>query len=67
MAVINVSDKAGLVSALRVASGGDSIVLADGDYGDVVLSGRYTGKNLGSYDAPVTISSAHPGGRCSPA
>ena len=61
MAVIHVSDTEGLLAALKTAAGGDSIVLADGDYGSLNLKGRY-GPNVLPYDSPVTITSATPGG-----
>lgn len=61
MADIFVSTQKELVSALKAASGGDRIVLADGDYGSLLLDPLYQ-KNVGSYDSPVTIVSATPGG-----
>ena len=61
MATIHVSDTEGLLAALKSAAGGDTIVLADGDYGALNLKGRY-GPNVLPYDSPVTITSATPGG-----
>ena len=61
MATIHVSDTEALLAALKSATGGDTIVLADGDYGALNLKGRY-GPNVLPYDSPVTITSATPGG-----
>ena len=38
MATIHVSDTEALLAALKSATGGDTIVLADGDYGALNLS-----------------------------
>lgn len=40
-AVIRVSDAAGLTAALKAATGGETILLADGDYGAMTLSNRF--------------------------
>ncbi|MCG7522417.1 LamG domain-containing protein [Ruegeria sp. Ofav3-42] len=53
MATINVSNASQLLSALSSAQGGDTIVLASGNYGSVDL------KNL-SYNSMVTVKSANP-------
>jgi hypothetical protein len=50
MAIINVSNSGQLSSALSGASGGDVILLADGDYGDLSISQDYASN--------VTIQSA---------
>ncbi|WP_179285831.1 right-handed parallel beta-helix repeat-containing protein [Haematobacter missouriensis] len=53
-----VSDAAGLMAALKAAQGGETIVLAPGDYGALGLNGT-TGRE-GRFTAPVTIASASP-------
>lgn len=53
MAIINVSNTSQLLSALSSAKGGDTIVLASGNYGAVDF------KNL-SYSSMVTVKSANP-------
>ena len=52
MATINVSNASQLSAALSSASGGDTIVLADGNYGDITLGQDFASK--------VTITSATP-------
>lgn len=52
MTILNVSTKAQLDAALKTAVGGDKIVLADGDYGDLALTTKF--------DAPVSIVSKNP-------
>lgn len=52
MANINVSGRAEFISALTAAKGGDTIVLARGDYGSVQITGDYS--------STVTIRSATP-------
>jgi hypothetical protein len=54
MSIINVSSAAGLMSALTNARGGETIVLASGNYGDLNLSSR-------TFASAVTIKSADPG------
>jgi hypothetical protein len=54
MATIRVTNQEELLSAMKTASGGDTILLADGDYGTVTL------KN--DYDSPVTLQAENPGG-----
>lgn len=56
-----VADARGLAAALATASGGDRIVLADGEYGTLRLNPRHQ-KDLGRYAGPVTIAAATPGG-----
>lgn len=42
MATITVSNQSELLAALKTATGGDTILLADGHYGDVILKNDYT-------------------------
>jgi nitrous oxidase accessory protein NosD len=51
MAVYNVTNAAGLQSALSLAIGGDRIVLAPGNYGSVSIQGRH-------YATPVTLQTS---------
>ena len=53
MATFNVSTSAQLTAALSQASGGDKILLAAGDYGQLSITGNY--------DSPLTIASADSG------
>jgi len=53
MAIFNVSDSAGLSSALNAAQGGDTIRLAAGNYGELDVDGK-------NFNADVTITSADP-------
>ncbi|GAO38655.1 hypothetical protein SCH01S_17_00090 [Sphingomonas changbaiensis NBRC 104936] len=55
MTIFNVSNSTQLQSALGSATGGDTIVLADGDYGKVNVYTR-------NYASTVTIEAATPGG-----
>ena len=50
MATFNVTNSAQLATALQQASGGDKILLAAGDYGQLEISGKY--------GTPLTIASA---------
>ena len=50
MATFNVTNSAQLTTALQQATGGDKILLAAGDYGQLEISGKYT--------TPLTIASA---------
>lgn len=61
MPVIRVSDAAGLLSALRTSKGGETIVLADGNYGEINLRGRWSGTNINPYSSTVTITAEHEG------
>lgn len=54
---IRVSGPAELRQALSAAQGGDRILLADGDYGELFLK-----DGLGRYDRPVTVVAEHRGG-----
>jgi Right handed beta helix region len=53
MATFTVSTSAQLTMALSQASGGDKILLAAGNYGQLEITGNY--------DSPLTIASANPG------
>lgn len=53
MATLRVKNQSELLSALKTATGGDTILLADGDYGEVTL------KN--TYKSAVTIKAEHEG------
>ena len=56
---IRVQDAAGLAAALKAATGGETIVLAAGDYGRLVIDGRYaeTVTLLSDPAAPAVIRS----------
>lgn len=51
MATIKVSNQAQLLSALKTATGGDTILLADGNYGEVTLKNKFS--------SAVTIKAEH--------
>ncbi|OWJ84017.1 hypothetical protein CDV52_08985 [Haematobacter missouriensis] len=55
-----VTSRSELLSALKAVQGGDTILLADGDYGSLVLDSKYL-KNIGIYDIPVAIRALNPG------
>ena len=57
--IYTVSDSAGLYEALSKAAGGDTINLASGNYGSLVLDSR-TRFDI-AFDGPVTITSEDPG------
>ena len=66
MATINVSNSSQLSSALSAASGGDTIILANGSYGDLTISQDYAGKvtlqaanDLGASFGKVKISGSN--------
>lgn len=59
MAMITVSSKEQLYDALSTATGGDTILLAEGNYG-VVKLGTGVGSVDTRYDSAVTIKSADP-------
>ena len=52
MATIRVTNQSELVSALKTAAGGDNILLADGNYGDLTIKNDYT--------STVTIQAENP-------
>ena len=54
MATINVSNATQLASALSAASGGDTIVLANGSYGDITIGNDFS--------SDVTLVAAEPQG-----
>lgn len=54
MATIKVSNQTQLLSALKTATGGDTILLADGNYGEVTLKSKFA--------STVTIQAEHPQG-----
>jgi hypothetical protein len=54
MATIKVSSQTQLLSALKTATGGDTILLADGKYGSVTLANKFA--------STVTIKAEHPQG-----
>ena len=58
MTVINVSTAAGLYDAIAHAKGGDTIQLAGGNYGALVMN-TYSGFNI-NFPSNVTITSADP-------
>lgn len=58
---ITVSTAKELTAALKTAKGGETILLEDGDYGNVFLSRLYQ-KSLGDYSSPVTIKAINPQG-----
>ena len=61
MAEIRVTNQASFLAAIKVAKGGDTILLADGDYGSILLKSKY-GSNLPLYSSDVTIKSENPYG-----
>lgn len=65
MATIKVSNQIQLLSALKTASGGDTILLANGNYGDVTLKSQFSSavtiqaeNPLGATFAKITLSGA---------
>ena len=54
MATIRVTNQTQLLSALKTAAGGDTILLANGNYGDVTLTNQFS--------SAVTIKAEHPQG-----
>lgn len=62
-AIYNVSDSAGLYEALSKATGGDTIKLAAGDYGSLILNTN-SGFDF-TYDGAVTITSEDPADQAS--
>lgn len=60
MAIKLVDSVGDLLAALRVVKGGETILLADGDYGSLNLINRQKGQLL-DYDDTVTIAALNPG------
>lgn len=61
MSTISVSTQSELLSALRTATGGDTIQLAAGNYGNIALNGTKPATRYLKYSGEVKIVSANPG------
>ncbi len=62
MATIRVTTQAELLSALKTATGGDTLLLADGNYGEIKLTDTFGSpvtikaeNDQGGVSAPVTV------------